>query len=110
MTFRTHGIASIATSDLSRRGPMLRTLNFAEVLSGTQSGAQSSSSRPDWFGGGLHQQLLKASERLTRGERLTTQELLLTQIRAQALGVQVELLSKAAESGLSVVKRLQQPS
>ena len=62
----------------------------------------------DILGVSVHSQIQTTAKQIEAGKEMSTRELLLYQIRLGQLGLRVELLSKAAEAGLSTVRRLQQ--
>lgn len=59
------------------------------------------------FGSKGHEEILQFQNRALQGEGLSPRELLLYQVKAGEFNMRVELVSKAAESLLGTVKKLQ---
>ena len=59
-------------------------------------------------GADIPQTLQAFEQAVKRGEPISTQQLLVWQVQASRFGVQVELVSKVVEGGLSGLRRLQQ--
>ena len=76
------------------------TESFREILERVARGLDGSS---DPF-----QSTVDFERSVMKGEGFTPHEILVFQIRASQFSVHVELLSRAAESGLSMIRRLQQ--
>jgi len=60
-----------------------------------------------WPSVNLHTQLVQLQHKVAGGAPFTPRDLLLYQIRAGQLHLQVELVSKAAESMLATVRKFQ---
>jgi hypothetical protein len=60
-------------------------------------------------GNSIFTEVAAIQKRILDGKKLSTQELLVYQIKANQFGLHVELVSKVAESSLSTLKRLQSP-
>ena len=61
------------------------------------------------FGPEMSRQIDRVAEAAISGKEISPRELLAFQIRAGQFGLRVELISKMAESGISTLKRLQNP-
>jgi len=73
---------------------------FKEVLSGLREMLDKSS--------GLNKSLVDFQNSVVEGRAVSAKEILAYQVRASQFGIQVELLSRAVESGLSLLRKLQQ--
>ncbi|NLF24907.1 MAG: hypothetical protein GX589_04520 [Deltaproteobacteria bacterium] len=80
--------------------------SFKETLQKTKE----SLSTLVWPSANLHQQIVQLQHRVASGHNFVPRELLLYQIKASQLHLQVELVSKAAESMLATVRKFQNPS
>ena len=60
-------------------------------------------------GDGLYSDIQRLQQQVMSGKSLSSQELITYQIKAHQFGLQVELVSKVAESAVSSLKRLQNP-
>lgn len=80
--------------------------DFAQVRSELESKSAKGSTMfgPDSFG-----ELRKAEQTLLAGGSLSSQQMLLMQLKATDAHMRVELLSKIAESAIATAKRLQNP-
>ena len=76
--------------------------SFKEVLHSIDSKAHSTKIPADPF-----QAMNQLTERVLRGDKLNSRELLLYQVKAGQFGMHVELISKVAESGSASVRKLQ---
>ena len=63
-----------------------------------------------WPNSDLHRQMAQLQHKVEAGYNFAPRELLLYQIKASQLHLQVELVSKAAESLLATARKFQNPS
>ena len=94
------GSLGVGSAGMGNPSPKTAKLEFKNVMA--EANKQQGPGKKD-----LHAELTQLQQRIERGDKIDSRELILYQIKAGQFGLEVELVSKVAEAGLSTARKFQ---